>query len=184
MVTKEFPIYSVFTLILMISGNYLGELLPCRIRHLFTTSVVIKHIMAYLTILFFASLTDPYHNQDMDKTILTSVMLYLVFVLLSNTITESFFFCMFLGAFIFITTMYKKKLTLKAETMKNTDEREKIEKRISKLKKINLFGVRIFLVVAVTGFIMYFSEKKIEYGDKFSYNKFLLGTVNCKSTRY
>ena len=48
-----------FLFVLVISGNYIGELLPCKIQKIMTESMIVKHFFGYLTILFLVLLTIP-----------------------------------------------------------------------------------------------------------------------------
>ena len=48
---------SVFVLLLIIFGNFLGELMPCKVREALSNNMLLKHFLGYLTLLFFAVLT-------------------------------------------------------------------------------------------------------------------------------
>ena len=43
---------------LIISGNFIGDLLSCRIKELFTNNLYIKHIISLLSLYFFVIISD------------------------------------------------------------------------------------------------------------------------------
>ena len=42
-------------LCLLISGNYLGELFPCRVQQLFSKNMFVKHVLGLLSLMFFVT---------------------------------------------------------------------------------------------------------------------------------
>ena len=47
---------ATFIFLLIISGNYLGELLGCRLIELLNTSILTKHFLGFLTLFITANL--------------------------------------------------------------------------------------------------------------------------------
>ena len=84
----------IFVLFLIISGNYLGELFPCKIQKYLTKNVYLKHCIGLLTLIFFVVFTDSDSEQENFKDIvLGSIKLYILFLLLINTHKSFFIFC-------------------------------------------------------------------------------------------
>ena len=51
---------------------------------------------------------------------------------------------------------------------------------IAKLEKYQDIVLKISFGITIIGFLSYFSKKRMEYGSGFSYEKFLLGKLECK----
>ena len=62
----------------------LGELIPCKVQQLFTNNIFVKHILGYLTLLFFATLTINELNQSHFVLFIT-LLIYLGVIILSKT---------------------------------------------------------------------------------------------------
>ena len=74
---------SVFVLLLIISGNFLGELMPCRVREELSSNMILKHFFGYLTLVFFAIVT-VFKTSSMNILFL-SFLVYVYFIVLSKT---------------------------------------------------------------------------------------------------
>ena len=184
---KSLPLYSIFILLLIISGNYVGELFPCRIRHAFTHNILFKHSIAFLTVLFFVVLTDPYKQIKVNDLLLTSVKLYGIFILLSNTITPAFYLALVLAGTTYVTNLKKKEYLDEKESLEKKENKDvkkinMLEEQIKKIEQLNQVCILLFLVVTISGSLIYLGEKKYEYKNNFSYYKFFLGTPECSGT--
>ena len=160
---------------------------PCRIRYAFTNNIFFKHSIAFLTVLFFVVLTDPYKQIKVNDLLVTSVKLYGIFILLSNTITPAFYLALILAGVTYITNLKKKEYLeeiekLNKESKKDTNKINMINSEIKKIEQVNQVCIMLFLVVTISGSLIYLGEKKYEYGKHFSYSKFLLGTPECNNT--
>ncbi len=52
----------LFALLVIISGNFLGDLFPKNVRKVLETNVYMKHVFAFMTLVFFVFLTMPEYN--------------------------------------------------------------------------------------------------------------------------
>lgn len=184
---KTLPIYSIFILILIVSGNYIGELFPCRIQYAFTNNILFKHSIAFLTVLFFVVLTDPYKQIKVNDLLYTSIKLYSIFILLTNTITPAFYLALVLAGTTYVTNLKKKEYLHEKESLekkKNKDVKKinMLEEQVKKIEKINQVCILLFLVVTISGSLVYLGEKKYEYKNNFSYYNFFLGKTKCSGT--
>lgn len=190
---KSLPIYSIFILILIISGNYIGELFPCRIRYAFTNNIIFKHTIAFLTVLFFVTLTDPYQEIKVNELLVTSIKLYGIFILLSNTITPAFYLALILAGITYITNLKKKEYLDEKESLEKQENKDVkkiniLEEKVKKIEQINQVCILLFLIITISGSLIYLGEKKHEYKNNFkhkndfSYFKFFLGTPVCTRT--
>ena len=161
----------IFILFLIISGNYLGELFPCKIQKYLTQNVYLKHIIGFLTLLFFVVFADQGTDKKSFKDIiLSSAKLYALFLLLVNT-QKSFFIVVILLLGILYLIQLKKK-----DYEGEEEENNKVLRVLNVVEKTLFIS---FILILVSGFVIYLGEKKLEYGREFSYETFLLGKPKC-----
>ena len=53
------------------------------------------------------------------------------------------------------------------------------ERNIAHLNTIREYLYIVLVAVIIIGYIHYFIRARLEFGDKFNYNKFIFGTVHC-----
>lgn len=126
---KIAPIYSIFILFLIIASNYIGELFPCRVQSLLDTNIYLKHFIAFLTLLFFVVLTDPYQEYRFSKIFTDSIKLYILFLLFINTNRNFFVISLIIAGILYICALIKKDYITKKELLKN-ENNEKDEKKV------------------------------------------------------
>lgn len=141
-IQDNFPIYSVFLLILIISGAPLFELFSCKIRSLFE-NIIFTHLLAYLTLVFFIVITIPTREKHILKIIPQSTILYAFFLGLIKT--SAFYFVSILGIIttIYILVLYKAELLDSIDSIRiriveedtNLAENEKKIKMLSETAK-------------------------------------------------
>lgn len=158
-------LYPIFVFFLIISSNYLGEIFPCKIQSLLHGNVYLKHIFAFLTLLFFVVFVDPLHTNTLYTTIKNSLFLYGIFLLLINTNVLFFVISMATLAVMYLFNLYKK---------------EAPETVIPWLDTVDNMLYILFAVSTLVGFLVYMGEKKIEYKKRFHYLTFLFGKPSCR----
>tara|TARA_Y100000816_G_scaffold253494_1_gene205099 strand:+ start:938 stop:1597 length:660 start_codon:yes stop_codon:yes gene_type:complete len=174
---------SIFVFILIISGNYLGELFPCEVQKLFSDNMFAKHILGFLTLMFFVTTTLPEFKEY--NIVLFTSSLYLFFLFMAKMESGIWLFTFGCVGIIYVLHSYQK--TLLPEENKESFEGEKQENKVD--KKQDLYNyldstkfILSILVVITTfiGTLSYMGEKKIEYGKKFTYSRFFFGVPNCR----
>jgi hypothetical protein len=175
---KIFPIYVIFLLLMNISANYTGELFPCSIRALLNSNIYLKHIVAWLTLLFFVVLdkidTDNNSITFLNMSITTSIM-YFVFIILSKC--DFYFFIAATGilALCYLLRLQRIHITSNTQTETSQEELEQID-----------YAMRLLAIllgfILVLGFLLYMGAKKIEFGRKFNYLKFMFNKPVCTQT--
>ena len=65
--------------ILIISGNYLDDLLPCKVQTLMRNNLIMKHLVAFMILYFLTVLTIP--ELKSIKGIISAIGLYTLFLL-------------------------------------------------------------------------------------------------------
>jgi hypothetical protein len=161
---------SIFTFILIISGNYIGNLLPCRVQSLFTNNMFVKHFLGYFTMLFFVSLALD-NSVNLFKLSYSSLLFYLYFIILRNTHAY-----VWVSTFVTLSIIYLIQLRKKDIINKNKDADTKYYTMVQK------YMAYVSMLITTIGFFIYMGEKKIEYAGTFSYIQFLFGAVSCANS--
>lgn len=138
----------LFVFILIISGNFIGELLPCRVQNFIQKNILFRHIIGYLTLLFFVLITMP-HIFSERNGFLTAIYLYIFFLFLSKTYYIFWVAIVIILAIIYIAELLWRKHkedAKKVKYMRNfIQEKEKEMKNnnkndvetINEIKKMN-----------------------------------------------
>ena len=173
---------AIFIFTLIISGNYIGELFPCKIQRILTNNMIIKHFFGFITLFFFGVLAVPELNNV--RGLMSSVILYLIFLINANTNYKIWIGVVILYAFLYLINIIKKGYIEKIETeSKENAILPTLLKDKQMIKLITIFEwIAIVLIIVSTmfGFVIYVGEKKIEYGKKFNWFTFLSGKPNCR----
>lgn len=161
-IKQEVPMYMVFVLYLIISSNFLAELFPCKLQKLLNNSMVAKHFIGFMTLLFFVVLASG-DEHGATEALTSSIIIYLLFMVSTRMSFMYFGIFMFLSAVLYILHLYQK------ENQHN--------QQIMTAQKIIQY---IMVAILVVGFIFYMVEKKREYKNKFSMMVFLVGKPVCR----
>lgn len=170
-VISALEISLLFVFFLIVSGNYLKNLFPCKIQDFIDNNIFIKHFIGFLTLIFFVVLVE---NSSMDKKlnfkeiIIKSLKLYVFFLLLTNNQKRFFISSIVILGILYIIQIYKKY---------EEDKNNKFLKYLNDLEK-TLYTV--LLIVLISGFIIYYGSKKLEYGREFKHITFLFGKPKCR----
>ena len=168
----------IFIFYLIISGNFIGNLLSCKTQKLFTENIIVRHILGFATLYFFVVFVDP-DSESVNPTnkIMIALVLYLLFVVSTRCYYPFVFIIICILLLIYIIEQYK--------TYYNKDENK------SKLGKNGLLALKIAnnstmplitlnLILLVIGFVNYLGRKSVEYKPVWSWSKFWTGVVECK----
>lgn len=159
-IQEKIPIYSLFIITVIICGNYLGELLPCRFQKKLKESMIIKYIFLFLSIFFLVL----YSKEDnIIKNLYQSLIIFVWFIILSRNGYKFFLFNSFLLFVIYI--LYLKE--------NNIENKETLNLVINILIIISSISI-------IIGFILYFIQKKRKFKKKFNLKNFLFGKPVCK----
>ena len=176
---KKTSFYSVrlvngmFFLLLIISSNFVGDILSCKYQRSILNNIYMKHLVAFLILYFLNSnlFTDKDHPIDRLKN---CIILYVIFILIMRL---DFNFTIIVILLIFVIHLlhqhyiYYRKNPDKAENY-NTVIRLHIFIRVLSL---------ITLIIAIIGLIFNYIERKSEYGEDFHLTKFILGNLKCEN---
>jgi hypothetical protein len=149
----------------MISSNFLGSVFGCQVQDIMANNMLVKHLLGFLTLFFFVSLVDTSEYSPVYKLMFTTIV-YLCFMLSTKLNSNMWIIFITMLALVYIMFIVK-------DSIKDNEYKQYIG-------YTQLALVCGAVVVLVIGSIYYLGEKKIEYGDKFSYSTFFVGTPTCK----
>jgi len=172
------PISSLFILFVIIGGNYMSELFPCRLQGFLGKNMLAKHALGFFTLLLFVELTNATGDEDgvdWKTTFTRSLLLYVWFVLTTTMEPSVFFFLLVLLAFLYALRIYIYKRSTKANPVDI--------KMVAKLRKLETALYYSCIGVTMFGVIAYYGRKKNELGKDFNIAKFFIGKIDCKGSR-
>ena len=164
----------MFFFFLIVSGNYISEIFSCNIQKQFTENRLVKHILGIMTMYFFVTFVDEDKYQKPIFSFLTAICLYIWFIIISITANN---YTIIIISILFLIYVSNNVFNYYIRTSEN---QSKIEKISENKKYLQIFLFVISIMITLYGFFIYLGQKKIEYGKKFSYQTFFLGTVKCK----
>ena len=155
---------------LVIASNFLKELVGCRLQNLLDSNMYVKHLLGFLLLFILVILVNP-ENADLKFIQLfgLSVFVYLWFII---TTRSHYIFIIITLILLTIVYIFESKKTRLTEEKKEK-EKEIIEKRQNIL-------IIISIMINIVGFLIYYFEKKREYGRNFRFNDFIIGNIKCK----
>ena len=165
----------IFLFIFIISGNYLGELLGCRLIYLLTENIITKHLLGFLTLFLTLAFTIDLKT-SLWKLFKINVILYIIFILSSKTTKYINYILMILFIISFVVLLYKDRLKQKttAKLLTKTEEQY-----LAYIHIYNSYILHILILLIVVGVIIYIGEQKRSYGEDFNYYTFFMGNTNC-----
>ena len=157
--------------ILTISANFTGDLFGCGYKKTLENPIV-KHIVAFLLLIFFIVLTskDQFINPDNKDKLITiqllksALLIYSSFLVISKTD---------FGISIAILCILASIMLMNIE---KENKSENTKKNIEKYIDVSTY---IAILLGIFGFIKYYQRQKLEHADDFTMYKFLLGTTKC-----
>lgn len=159
---------NLFILYLVLAGAYLQQLLPCNTSRFFMDNMWIRHILGFLTLIFFVVVTDTELDDYMPfgTVVATSIIIYFWFLISSKMTANWWMALVLLLGTLYIMDIY--------------DERQIVQDPRLGMVKNGIIGLS--LVLTLFGFLIYVGEKKLDYKSKFDYGTLLLGTTKCQGT--
>jgi|OM-RGC.v1.017188606 hypothetical protein len=163
---------AIMVFYLLIFGNYIAELLPCRLQDFVGKSILARHIIGFFTLVFFVVLSEKSFTSgrlDISSILLRSFIVYLIFIISSRS--NIMFWSIGTGLLLvyYVIDLYKKEHP-------NEKDRETGDILDTVLKVLG----PLILTSYILGCIIYLGEKRYEFGDKFRIRKFILGRPYCR----
>lgn len=161
---------SVFTLYIIVSGNFLANIFGCRAQDALTSSMALKHLLGFMTMLFLVVLVDGNSHMLPHHQLLLTIVMYLVFV--ATTRAEYKYWVVFL---VLLCANYLLDIYRKNDA---TPEPRKKQLQTAQMALVGLAGS-----IMAIGILVYFAKKYQEYGNSFEWNKFVFGKTQCSFTK-
>ena len=162
--------FSVFVLYLVISSNFLAPLFSCRLRQFIEGSMLVRHVLGFLTMTFFVVIASKSAPLTFAEVMGLSGFFYTWFVLTTRMRIEFWFAVITLVGAIYLIHLYQSDLT------SDTPDEEK-SNTLNIVKQVLAASAGIITLI---GFVSYLGEKKIEYKEKFHLETLLLGAPSCR----
>jgi hypothetical protein len=178
--SAPFLIHPIFIFILIISSNFLAELFPCPIQKTLKENILLKHIFAFLTLLFFAVLVDPFKQTDFNTMVMSSIFLYSVFLIMVNSNAFCFICSLAILGVLYILNLKKNAVNNSMAEKDDVENSEEI-KTVQRIDFATRFLMAGFVITTFSGFFIYMGEKKLEYKSKFNYFTFVFGKSTCRN---
>lgn len=173
-IEKIIPISSLFLLFMIIGGNFLAPLFPCKLQRLLENNMYIKHILGLLTLIFFVELSNDALGKSLSQTFFSSLLLYIWFILTTTMEAKVFIILIILFAVMYTTNIYINKLDKEA----NPDSI-----RLTRfLRKIETMMYYLSIALTLFGVVAYYGRKKKELGTRFDEAKFFFGKSVCQGS--
>ncbi len=168
--TNEFIAKGLLLLLLLISGNFLGESFNCKTQKLLKNNMIIKHVIIILTVFF--TLDFNYESDiKFSKMLLETLAIWILFVLFTKMNYKFTITVLFL-------TIIQYMIYTQVKRIKNKNKTE--NKYIEYLDKFNNYLLYFIIFIILIGSTHYYLDKRNTYKKSWSSMKFLLGTPYCK----
>jgi len=173
------PYQAFFAIYLIISCNFLSDLLGCKFKKLLRENMYVKHIFGYLTLVFLVILTsvDINDEENLIKALIYSFVLYIWFICTTKTHIYTTITVLLIFFIMYVLSIRIKILEKNIENDKNKEE-------IDKLNLVNLSLLIIAFVITFFGVLYYLmlqNNKLSRNSDEFSYITFFIGKHKCKN---
>lgn len=176
----------IFIIYSVISSGYISEVLSCQMQHFMKTSKIARHVLGVLMVLVFIMMeggwsfdqklddeapTNWASGNVMNSTIM-AIAIYLIFLVSSKSqLAPNIIFFSFTFILYFINTQRAYWLARK----KITEDTNK------QIINFEIFLLIICVCSLLYGFVDYVMYQQKNYGNKFSWAIFLIGTTQCAS---
>jgi hypothetical protein len=162
----DLDINPLFIFYVTLGGNFVAQLFPCQVQKLFTENIYYKHFLAFF-ILFFAIILTSDKSEKISTTLFSkTLVLYSLFIVLTRM--DKNFFLLF-----FVTLCVKFIIINEISHTQTKDLKDKYD-------KINKALNYALISIGIMGFLLYYGEKRYEYGKRFVFSTFLLGKPVCR----
>tara|TARA_Y100000816_G_C26105142_1_gene586966 strand:- start:745 stop:1284 length:540 start_codon:yes stop_codon:yes gene_type:complete len=155
----------IFLFILL--ANFIGDVSSCSLRRFLNKNMIIKHIGSFITLLLFVTV-ELYEDSHVYEILLNTVMMYICFILLMRTY---YIFTFIILGLIVISYL----VTLHINYLEKNDESSDVIEYYNKLRD-EIFIISFIMIII--GFIYNLVTLKMQYKEKFSLNKYIIGMTN------
>ena len=168
--TSRDLVKGILLLALAIMGNYLGQMLGCRVQYILTTNGIAKNIILFFTIYFALTVFNSDAIIHPLETFKFSILLFIGFKLFSKT---NLFFSTLILAITLIIYINSTFIKYYKQTNKDHKTLEKIEEKM----------IILLIVILIIGssHYLYYQYTQYHHNNRFSLYKYFISAINCKS---
>ena len=161
----------VFAFYLLVASNFLAQVFGCRLQNVLGTSMIAKHAVGFLLLLFLIVIVNPENaDREMVKNIGIAAVIYTWFYLTTRSPVEVMFAVLVLLLAAYLSGLSRQR----------AEKEGKVEEARSARLRQNIFA-GMALGASLFGFGIYTVEKRREYQKAFSWTKFFSGTTACRN---
>ena len=164
-------INGMFFLLLIISSNFVGDILSCSYQRNVINNIYIKHLVAFFILYFLNSNLFTDKDHPIEKLI-SCVILYIIFIIIMRL--NIYFTFIVIVLLLIIHLLHQHYLYYRTNPKKLNNYNTAIQLHIF-IRVISF----ITLVIAIIGFIINYNQRKNEFGKDFNLQKFILGNIVC-----
>lgn len=163
--------------LLIISGNFLDDLLPCKVQTLMRHNLWMKHLVAFMILYFLTVLTIP--ELKSIKGIISAIGLYILFLLSTKINYIAWAIMLFIYAIVYLMNIAIGDLKKKIKKSTSKEDRKLKENTVMIMRRIMSALVILNIVIIIVGFTYYIGMKRMQHGDKFSLRDFFFNVPVC-----
>jgi len=171
---------AIVLLYLIISSNFIADIFGCTFRKLLRKNTLVKHGLAYLTLLLFVTAqTDWSQDYAFGNLMGYSFSYYFIFVITTKLPFRFLIPILLIFTFMYYIDIYKNTL-LKGNDAGQTPLSEVRNMYVFQdIRKYQQLFLNISLLLCFIGFIVYFRNKQAIFGSKFNLLKFFSSGAKC-----
>ena len=167
---------SLFLVFLSIMGGFGYRLLTCPLQDKLSNHPIFRQIAFFVVILFTTSFLDDGKTNPLIH-LKNATIVYLFFTLFTKSTLRYSIIIFFLFVIIYISHTYQKYFQYKID--QKDPNSHSYQNFINTLNNLNNFLIIISVILLLIGFYNYIIKKQKQYGKKFNFTKFLIGSRNC-----
>lgn len=167
--TLALPLFAFY---LLVFCNFTPEVIGCKMQHLLRQNMLAKHLLSLLLLFFLIVLVqEDLAEKQIPYLILFTTLVYAWFILTTRSPLYITFAVLILLLIIYIMGTLSKRYR---------DDPSK-EAYVNRLELAQRTMTVFAFLISLIGFSIYVAEKRLEYGDSFSWVEFIAGTKTCKN---
>jgi hypothetical protein len=172
----EIYAHHMFILYLLIAANFMAPLVGCKMQRILQDSMLLKHIIGFMTLYFFVVLTSQ-PDVHPTRSALQAVAIYVWFIMTTRTTTRIMAAIFVLLFALTILNSWKNYLA----THPGEHNDEDLKRTIARISLAQQLVQYTIVGLTVVGFLYYLYLKEREYGNTyFDWTDFVVGRPNCK----
>lgn len=174
----------VFAFYLLVACNYVKEIFGCGLQNVLDNSIFAKHAVAFILLFFLVVAVNPeLADQKLAQNFALSVGIYIWFIITTRTPFYIMLMVVVLLLASYIASIAKSRhaKNLAESNPKPSDSAgAEMQARHDTAKAWQYGLAYAALGISIVGFIIYFIEKRREYGSSFTLAKFFSGNLKCR----